>query len=59
MQNETLEEVQRKIDTQKQEFDEKLQAEHETRRKEFEELKKLYAVCESENNLKNLLCILC
>lgn len=47
--NETLEELQRKIDTQKQEFDEKLEAEQETRRKELEELKELYAICESEN----------
>lgn len=49
MQNETLEELRRKTNTQKQEFDEKLQAERETRRKELEELKELYAVCESEN----------
>lgn len=49
MQKETLEELQRKIDTQNQEFEEKLEAERETRRKELEEMKELYTVCESEN----------
>lgn len=49
MQKETLEELKRKIDTQKQEFDEKLEVERETHRKALEELKELYVVCESEN----------
>ena len=44
-----LEELQRKIETQKQEFYEKLEAERKTRRKELEELKELYVICESEN----------
>lgn len=44
-----LGELQRKINTQKQECDEKLEVERETRMKELEELKELYAVCEGEN----------
>lgn len=60
VQKETLEELHRKIYTHKQEFDKKLEAERETCKKEFEDLKYLYAVCESENCIiRNVWYILC